>query len=109
MENSDIGFALTNPVKVSYKALIQVWDTTYYAAESGYFTFEYRVVTYSITPEVVAQALHLPTLNMRTPDNFSNETPFKLVWTLGYNGEVTKIENLFRTKLKKEWNFFLTE
>lgn len=93
---SDIGFVLSNPVKVSYKAAMHVWDTTKYDTKSGAFTFKYNGELFKITPDVVVNALDGP------HENITNETLFKFIRNLGYNGETTKIGSLFRTKLKKE-------
>ncbi|KAK1387901.1 hypothetical protein POM88_016079 [Heracleum sosnowskyi] len=43
---------------------------------------------------------------MQNSDPASNSTLFEFVTKLGYNGEVKRYDNLFRTKLKREWNFF---
>ena len=59
-----------------------------------------------MTTEIVEEALHLPSLNGANPDDVSDSTLFELVTKLGYNGEAKRFGNLFRTKLKKEWNFF---
>ena len=40
------------------------------------------------------------------PETISDAALFAMVRQLGYNGEVTRFGNLFRTKLKQEWNFF---
>lgn len=48
----DIGFALINPVKISYKAGVQVWDSVKYDTESGAFTFEVNDELFEITHDV---------------------------------------------------------
>ncbi|KAK1360153.1 hypothetical protein POM88_044627 [Heracleum sosnowskyi] len=69
-------------------------------------SFEYNGDTYHVTPAVVEEALHLSTLNDQTAAVIYDSTMFEFVKRLGYNGEVKRYGKLFRTKLKKEWNFF---
>ncbi|KAK1384549.1 hypothetical protein POM88_022284 [Heracleum sosnowskyi] len=68
--------------------------------------FEFKGVTYHVTPAIVEEALHLPVLGDSIPNNVIDSTLFEFVTKLGYNGEVKRYGNLFRKKLKKEWNFF---
>ncbi|KAK1396706.1 hypothetical protein POM88_006569 [Heracleum sosnowskyi] len=69
-------------------------------------SFEYDGVTHYATPAIVEEASHLPVVGDDVPDNVSDLTLFEFVTKLGYNGEVKRYGNLFRTKLKKELNFF---
>lgn len=96
LAQSEIGFALSNPVKVSYKVVMQVWNTATVNAEHGTFSFKHGDEVYNITPEVVDSALQLPLLHDQTPDNFSNETLFQFVRRLGYAGNFKKIGKLYR-------------
>ncbi|KAK1358971.1 hypothetical protein POM88_043445 [Heracleum sosnowskyi] len=68
--------------------------------------FESNGVTHHVTPAVIEEALHLPILGDKVPSVISDSALFEFVKKLGYNGEVKRYGNLFRTKLKKEWNFF---
>ncbi|KAK1391747.1 hypothetical protein POM88_010803 [Heracleum sosnowskyi] len=68
--------------------------------------FESNGVTHHVTPAVIEEALHLPILGDNVPSVISDSTVFEFVTKLGYNGEVKRYGNLFRTKLKKECNFF---
>lgn len=72
---SDIGYTLTNPVKVSYKAVMQVWNTAKVNEKTGDVTFEYNGQTYEITPDVIIATLKLPGCN-GPPDSCNNETLF---------------------------------
>lgn len=91
---------------MSYKDVIHVWDTAVIDADQGTLSLTYDGVAYDVTPEVVEKVLHLPNLNGRHPDNFVNDILFQFFRKLGYNGEFKKVGDLYRTKLKKEWNFF---
>ena len=110
LANSPISYALTQPAQVSFKSVMQVWNTAVFGqlATSGkpHMTFEYNGTTHRVTTEIVEEALHLPSLNGANPDEVSDSELFELVTKLGYNGEAKRFGNLFRTKLKKEWNFF---
>ena len=110
LASSSISYALTQPAQVSFLSMMQVWNTAVFGkvASSGkpHMTFQYNGTTYRVTPKIVEEALHLPSLNGANPDDVSDSTLFELVTKLGYIGEAKRFGNLFRTKLKKEWNFF---
>lgn len=74
-----VGFTLSNPVKVSYKVVMQVWNTTIIDIDQGTFSFQYDGDVYNITPEVIERALYLPNFDGRDPDDYSNETLFQFV------------------------------
>ncbi|KAK1383202.1 hypothetical protein POM88_020937 [Heracleum sosnowskyi] len=87
----------------------KVWNSVTFDkghSDSILMSFEYDGITHYVTPAIVEDALHLPVLGDVVPDNVSDSTPFEFVTKLGYNGEVKRYGNLFRTKLKREWNFF---
>ncbi|KAK1388397.1 hypothetical protein POM88_016575 [Heracleum sosnowskyi] len=109
LASSPLKFALTEPASVSFKSVMQVWNSVTF--DKGYsdtilMSFEYNGITHYVTPVIVEEALHLPVLGDAIPANVSDSTLFEFVTKLGYNGEVKRYDNLFRTKLKKEWNFF---
>ncbi|KAK1357063.1 hypothetical protein POM88_050319 [Heracleum sosnowskyi] len=109
LASSPLKFALTEPASVSFKSIMQVWNSVTFDkghSDSILMSFEYDGVTHYVTPAIVEDALHLPVLSDAVPDNVSDSTLFEFVTKLGYNGEVKRYGNLFRTKLKKEWNFF---
>ncbi|KAK1394058.1 hypothetical protein POM88_013114 [Heracleum sosnowskyi] len=91
LTSSPLKYALTEPASVSFKSVMQ---------------FESNGVTHHVTPAVIEEALHLPILGEKVPRVISDSALFEFVKKLGYNGEVKRYGNLFRTKLKKEWNFF---
>ncbi|KAK1362943.1 hypothetical protein POM88_038504 [Heracleum sosnowskyi] len=109
LTSSPLKYALTEPASVSFKSVMQVWNTAVFGKGlSGtiLMNFEYNGITYHVTPIVVEEALHLPILGDNVPDTVTDSTLFEFVTKLGYNGEVKRYGNLFRTKLKREWNFF---
>ncbi|KAK1359862.1 hypothetical protein POM88_044336 [Heracleum sosnowskyi] len=109
LTSSPLKYALTEPASVSFKSVMQVWNkVTFDKGHSGsiLMSFEYDGVTHYVTPAILEEALHLPIVGDAVPDNVSDSTLFEFVTKLGYNGEVKRYGNLFRTKLKREWNFF---
>ncbi|KAK1360969.1 hypothetical protein POM88_045443 [Heracleum sosnowskyi] len=109
LASSPLKFALTEPASVSFKSVMQVWNSAVFGKGlSGtlMMNFEFNGVTYNVTPTVIEEALHLPILCDSVPDVITDSTLFEFVAKLGYNGEVKSYGNLFKTKLKKEWNFF---
>ncbi|KAK1373221.1 hypothetical protein POM88_029414 [Heracleum sosnowskyi] len=109
LASSPLKYALTEPASVSFKSVLQVWNTSVFGkGPSGtiLMNFEFNGVTYHVTPAVVEEALHLPILGNNVPDTVTDSTLFDFVTKMGYNGEVKRYDSLFRTKLKREWNFY---
>ncbi|KAK1391709.1 hypothetical protein POM88_010765 [Heracleum sosnowskyi] len=109
LTSSPLKYALTEPASVSFKSVMQVWNTVVFGQSSTgtiLMQFESNGVTHHVTPAVIEEALHLPILGEKVPRVISDSALFEFVKKLGYNGEVKRYGNLFRTKLKKEWNFF---
>ncbi|KAK1403937.1 hypothetical protein POM88_003542 [Heracleum sosnowskyi] len=109
LTSSPLKYALTEPASVSFKSVMQVWNTVVFGQSSTgtiLMQFESNGVTHHVTPAVIEEALHLPILGEKVPRAISDSALFEFVKKLGYNGEVKRYGNLFRTKLKKEWNFF---
>ncbi|KAL8136224.1 hypothetical protein AgCh_010717 [Apium graveolens] len=100
-----IGYALRNPTKVSYRAVMQVWNTALVNETNTAFSFEYKGRGYEVDADVLIQALRLPACD-GAPDNYATEQLFDMLRTLNYKGDFTIIGKLTRTKLKREWNFF---
>ena len=65
---------------------MQVWNTAVFGkgASSGkpQMTFQYNGTSYHVTPEIVEEALHLPSLNGATPDDITDYVLFELVTRL---------------------------
>ncbi|KAK1380079.1 hypothetical protein POM88_026823 [Heracleum sosnowskyi] len=109
LTSSPLKYALTEPASVSFKSVMQVWNIVVFGQSSTgtiLMQFESNGVTHHVTPAVIEEALHLPILGEKVPRVISDSALFEFVKKLGYNGEVKRYGNLFRTKLKKEWNFF---
>ena len=62
---SPIGYALIQPESISTKAVIQIWSTA--EIGEGFIKFSHAEKEYSITPDVVREALHLPTVTSFAP------------------------------------------
>ena len=105
LASSALKYALTEPTSISFKSVMQVWNTVvFYKGHSRSIltSFEFDGVTHYVTPAIVEEALHLPVLGDNVSDNVTDSTLFEFVIKLGYNGEVKRYGNLFRTKLKRE-------
>jgi hypothetical protein len=105
LASSPINYALTQPTTVSFKCIMQLWKTVKFGEESMskkmQMSFQYNDTTFTVTPDIVEEALQLPKMGTSQPDLITDATLFAMVRQLGYNGEVTKFGNLFRTKLKQ--------
>ncbi|KAK1356760.1 hypothetical protein POM88_050016 [Heracleum sosnowskyi] len=109
LASSPLKYALTQPAQVSFKSVMQVWNTVVFGRgplRTILVNFEFNGITYNVTPAIVEEALHFPSLDDKVPDAVTESTLFEFVTKLGYNGEVKRYGNLARTKLKREWNFF---
>ena len=100
---SPIGYALIQPESISTKAVIQIWSTA--EIGEGFIKFSHAEEEYSITPDVVREALHLPKVSSFAPLSPDDEIK-NFIESLGYNGDTSKLGKLVRAKLRKEWNFY---
>ncbi|KAK1359570.1 hypothetical protein POM88_044044 [Heracleum sosnowskyi] len=103
LASSPLKFALTEPTSVSFKSVMQVWNSIVFGKGlSGtlLMNFEFNGVSYNVTPAVIEEALHLPILGDSVPDVITDSTLFEFVAKLGYNGEVKS-----RCFLNKTSNF----
>ena len=103
LKASPIGYALIQPESISTKAVIQIWSTA--EIEEGFIKFSHAEKEYSITPDVVREALHLPQVSSFAPLTPDDEIK-NFIESLGYNGDSSKLGKLVRAKLRKEWNFY---
>ncbi|KAK1378500.1 hypothetical protein POM88_025244 [Heracleum sosnowskyi] len=109
LTSSPLKYALTEPASVSFKSFMQVWNTVSFGKDDSgsiLMNFEWNGANHCVTLAIVEEALHLHVLGDAVPDNVSDSTLFEFVTKLGYNGEVKRYGNLFRTKLKRELNYF---
>ncbi|KAK1401154.1 hypothetical protein POM88_000759 [Heracleum sosnowskyi] len=108
LSNSDIGTALTELSKLSASQIRTFWQTGTYddGGESGSpsIIFEFQGDEFTVTPTTVRDALGLEDFNA-----FTTVGDFELVRMMreiGYSGPLTKIGQLKRPFLRKEWSFF---
>ncbi|KAK1352547.1 hypothetical protein POM88_053244 [Heracleum sosnowskyi] len=108
LTNSDIGTALTAPSKLSASQIRTFWQTGTYddGGESGSpsIIFEVQGEEFIVTPTTVRDALGLEDFNA-----FTTVGDFELVRMMreiGYSGPLSKIGQLKRPLLRKEWSFF---
>ncbi|KAK1370927.1 hypothetical protein POM88_037019 [Heracleum sosnowskyi] len=108
LSNSDIGTTLTAPSKLSASQIRTFWQTGTYddGGESGSpsIIFEFQGDEFTVTPTTVRDALGLEDFNA-----FTTVGDFELVRMMreiGYSGPLTKIGQLKRPFLRKEWSFF---
>ena len=73
--------------------------------ESGKIVFTYGGQVFDITPSVIRKALKLPEVSSYT-DSFSESDMYSFISELGYNGDMTRMGQLFQIKMCKEWNFY---
>ena len=61
---NDIGYALTQPVEVSIRAVLAIWTTSVYSfgnhSVPPSICFTHNLETMMITPTVVREALYIP-------------------------------------------------
>ncbi|KAK1365077.1 hypothetical protein POM88_040638 [Heracleum sosnowskyi] len=106
--NSDIGTALTEPSKLSATQIKAFWQTGVYddGGENGSpsIIFQYQDNDCTVTPRTVRDALGLEDFNSFTV--IGDSELFRMMREIGYSGSLTKIGQLKRPLLRKEWSFF---
>ncbi|KAK1364876.1 hypothetical protein POM88_040437 [Heracleum sosnowskyi] len=109
LTNSDIGTALTAPMKLSATQIKSFWQTGVYdnGGETGSpsILFEYEGQEFVITPTTVRDALGFEDFNAFTISVGDSEL-VRMMREIGYSGPLTKIGQLKRLFLRKEWSFF---
>ncbi|KAK1360238.1 hypothetical protein POM88_044712 [Heracleum sosnowskyi] len=109
LSNSDIGTALTAPLKLSASQIRTLWQTGTYdnGGESGSpsIIFEFQGEEFIVTPTTVRDALGLEDFNAFTISIGDFEL-VRMMREIGYSGPLTKIGQLKRPFLRKEWSFF---
>ncbi|KAK1383216.1 hypothetical protein POM88_020951 [Heracleum sosnowskyi] len=109
LSNSDIGTALTAPLKLSASQIRSLWQTGTYdnGGESGSpsIIFEFQGDEFTVTPTTVRDALGLEDFNAFIISVGDSEL-VKMMREIGYSGPLTKIGQLKRPFLRKEWSFF---
>ncbi|KAK1352302.1 hypothetical protein POM88_053566 [Heracleum sosnowskyi] len=109
LSNSDIGTALTAPSKLSATQIRTFWQTGTYdnggATGSPSIIFEFQGDEFTVTPTTVRDALGLEDFNAFTISVGDSEL-VRMMREIGYSGPLTKIGQLKRPLLRKEWSFF---
>ncbi|KAK1397094.1 hypothetical protein POM88_006957 [Heracleum sosnowskyi] len=109
LSNSDIGTALTAPSKLSATQIRTFWQTGTYdnGGESGSpsIIFEFQEDQFVVTPTTVRDALGLEDFNAFTISVGDFEL-VRMMREIGYSGPLSKIGQLKRPFLRKEWSFF---
>ncbi|KAK1379492.1 hypothetical protein POM88_026236 [Heracleum sosnowskyi] len=109
LSNSDIGTALTAPSKLSATQIRTFWQTGTYdnGGESGSpsIIFEFQEDQFVVTPTTVRDALGLEDFNAFTISVGDSEL-VRMMREIGYSGPLSKIGQLKRPFLRKEWSFF---
>ncbi|KAK1351404.1 hypothetical protein POM88_054377 [Heracleum sosnowskyi] len=109
LSNSDIGTALTAPLKLSASQIRTFWQTGTYddGGETGSpsIIFEFQEAEFTVTPTTVRDALGLEDFNAFTISVGDSEL-IRMMREIGYSGPLTKIGQLKRPLLRKEWSFF---
>ncbi|KAK1351467.1 hypothetical protein POM88_054304 [Heracleum sosnowskyi] len=97
LSNSDIGTALTAPLKLSATQIKSFWQTGVYdnGGESGSpsIIFQYEDNDYAVTPTTVRDALGLEDFNSFTVAVGDSEL-VRMMREIGYSGPLTKIGQL---------------
>ncbi|KAK1364806.1 hypothetical protein POM88_040367 [Heracleum sosnowskyi] len=79
LASSPLKFSLTEPASVSFKSVMQVWNSAVFGKGlpgTLLMNFEFNGVTYNVTPDVIEEALHLPILGDSVPDVITDSTLF---------------------------------
>ncbi|KAK1384788.1 hypothetical protein POM88_022523 [Heracleum sosnowskyi] len=109
LSNSDIGTALTAPLKLSASQIRTLWQTGTYddggETASPSIIFEFQEEEFTVTPTTVRDALGLEDFNAFTISVGDSEL-VRMMREIGYSGPLTKIGQLKRPFLRKEWSFF---
>ncbi|KAK1352109.1 hypothetical protein POM88_053613 [Heracleum sosnowskyi] len=109
LSNSDVGTALIAPLKLSASQIRTFWQTGTYdnGGESGSpsIIFEFQGEEFVVTPTTVRDALGLEDFNAFTISVGDSEL-VRMMREIGYSGPLTKLGQLKRPLLRKEWSFF---
>ena len=104
LSSGPLGFALTQPTRVSAKSILQIWNNAK-IADNGDIVFTYADNPFVITRDVIMKALRLPE-GLSANVNYSENEMKVFLTQIGCTGDMRRMGHLVRTKLKKEWKFF---
>ncbi|KAK1352446.1 hypothetical protein POM88_053385 [Heracleum sosnowskyi] len=109
LAQSAIGRALVEPAKLSGSQIKAFWETGLYddGGETGNpsIIFEYEDAEYVITTGTIRAAMGFPEFSSYTI-GMGDEDLIRMMREIGYSGPLSKIGQLKRPFLRKEWSFF---
>ncbi|KAK1370358.1 hypothetical protein POM88_036450 [Heracleum sosnowskyi] len=109
LAQSAIGHALVEPEKLSSSQIKAFWETGLYddGGETGNpsIIFEYEDTEYVITAGTIHAAMGFPEFSSYTI-GMGDEDLIRMMREIGYSGPLSKIGQLKRPFLRKEWSFF---
>ncbi|KAK1359330.1 hypothetical protein POM88_043804 [Heracleum sosnowskyi] len=109
LAQSAIGRALVEPEKLSSSQIKAFWETGLYddGGETGNpsIIFEYEDTEYVITAGTIRAAMGFPEFSSYTI-GMGDEDLIRMMREIGYSGPLSKIGQLKRPFLRKEWSFF---
>ncbi|KAK1381633.1 hypothetical protein POM88_028377 [Heracleum sosnowskyi] len=109
LAQSAIGRALVEPAKLSGLQIKAFWESGMYddGGETGSpsIIFEYEETEYVITAGTIRAAIGFPEFSSYTI-GMGDEDLIRMMRKIGYSGPLTKIGQLKRPFLRKEWSFF---
>ena len=109
LAQSAIGRALVEPAKLSGSQIKAFWESGMYddGGESGNpsIIFEFEEREYVITSGTIRAAMGFPEFSSYTIGMGDNDL-LRMMREIGYSGPLTKIGQLKRPFLRKEWSFF---
>ncbi|KAK1368903.1 hypothetical protein POM88_034995 [Heracleum sosnowskyi] len=109
LAQSAIGRALVEPTKLSGLQIKAFWESGVYddGGETGNpsIIFEFEETEYVITAGTIRAAMGFPEYPSYTV-GMGDEDLIRMMREIGYSGPLTKIGQLKRLFLRKEWSFF---
>ncbi|KAK1390407.1 hypothetical protein POM88_018585 [Heracleum sosnowskyi] len=109
LAQSAIGRALVEPAKLSVSQIKAFWESGLYddGGETGNpsIIFEFEETEYVITSGTIRSAMGFPEFSSYTIGMGDNDL-LRMMREIGYSGPLTKIGQLKRPFLRKEWSFF---
>ena len=108
LAHSEVGYALTQPEFFSSQQVLRFWRTGLFddGGQRGTPSIIFQVgdSSFVVTPGTVRRALHLPEdCTFSIPEDSALR---ELMAELGYEKSLTKLGQLKRANIRREWSFF---
>ncbi|KAL8134537.1 hypothetical protein AgCh_009526 [Apium graveolens] len=108
LAHSEVGYALTQPELFSSQQVLRFWRTGVFDDGGNRGTpsiiFQMGDSSFVVTPGTVRRALHLPEdCTFSVPEDSALR---ELMAELGYEKSLTKLGQLKRANIRREWSFF---